>query len=52
VSILLYHERRISLENLSNLENLPATGAYVLVGAPINAAGSGSTATIYGVLPK
>lgn len=52
VSVLLYHERRISLENLNNLQNLPAKGAYVLVGSPINAAGSGATATVYGVLPR
>lgn len=52
VSVLLYHERRISLENLTNLDKLPSQGSYVLVGAPINAAGSGSTATIFGVLAR
>ena len=51
VSILLYHRHRISLENLDNLARLPATGAWVLVGGPINRRGSGSTATIYGVIP-
>ena len=51
VSVLLYARHRISLENLANLADLPSTGARVLVGAPINKAGSGSTATIYGVLP-
>lgn len=51
VSTLLYAEHRISLENLANLASLPATGAWVLVGAPINHAGSGSTGTVYGVLP-
>jgi kynurenine formamidase len=50
VSVMLYHKHRISLENLNNLEALPTKGAYALVGAPMNAAGSGSTATIYGVL--
>jgi kynurenine formamidase len=49
-SVLLYHEHRISLENLNNLAALPTKGAYILVGAPINVNGSGSTATIYGVL--
>jgi kynurenine formamidase len=48
---LLFDRHRISLENLSNLEALPTRGAYVLVGGPINKNGSGSTATIYGVLP-
>jgi kynurenine formamidase len=52
VSVMLYHRHRISLENLNNLRSLPAKGAYVLVGGPINANGSGSTATIYGVLPS
>lgn len=51
VSILLYGEHRISLENLTNLAALPANGAWVLVGGPINKAGSGSTASIFGVLP-
>jgi len=51
VSTLLYHERRISLENLTNLERLPPTGAWVLVGGPINRRGSGSPASIFGVLP-
>lgn len=51
VSIALYDRHRISLENLANLGALPPTGAWVLVGGPINHAGSGSTATIYGVIP-
>ncbi|HEY8546156.1 MAG TPA: cyclase family protein [Acidimicrobiales bacterium] len=51
VSVMLYHRHRISLENLNNLKKLPTTGAYVLVGGPIHARGSGSTATIWGVLP-
>jgi kynurenine formamidase len=50
-STLLFDRRRISLENLNNLRALPAKGAWVLVGGVINQAGSGSTATIYGVLP-
>lgn len=51
VSIALYDRHRISLENLANLAALPPTGAHVLVGGPRHAAGSGSTATIFGVLP-
>jgi kynurenine formamidase len=50
-SIALYDRHRISLENLTNLGALPSAGASVLVGGPRNAAGSGSTATIFGVLP-
>ena len=51
VSVALYDRRRISLESLANLGALPRTGAWVLVGGPRHAAGSGSTATIFGVLP-
>ena len=51
VTTLLFDRHRISLENMANLAALPTTGAWVLVGGPRNAAGSGSTATIYGVLP-
>lgn len=51
VSVLLYAEHRISLENLTNLAALPEQGARVLVGGPIHQAGSGSTASIFGVLP-
>ena len=52
VSVKLYDRRRISLENLTNLESIPTTGAYVLVGGPINRAGSGSPATVFGLVPK
>ena len=51
VSVALYDQHRISLENLDNLGALPARGARVLVGGPRHSAGSGSTATIFGVLP-
>lgn len=51
VSRRLYDRHRISLECMANLAALPPTGAWVLVGGPRNRAGSGSTATIYGVLP-
>jgi kynurenine formamidase len=51
VSQLLFHEHRISLEVLANLRELPITGAWVLVGGVVNRRGSGSPATIYGVIP-
>jgi kynurenine formamidase len=50
-SVLLFDRHRISLENLNNLRALPTKGAHVLVGAPLNKNGSGSTATIMAVLP-
>lgn len=52
VSRALYGEHRISLENLAHLERLPATGAWVLAGGPINRRGSGSPATVFGLLPR
>ncbi|MEV6349172.1 cyclase family protein [Actinoplanes sp. NPDC051851] len=51
VSRTIYQRRRISLEVLAHLADLPATGAWVLCGGQINRGGSGSTALIYGVLP-
>jgi kynurenine formamidase len=51
VSRALYREHRISLENLTNLGALPPTGAWLLVGGTRNRAGSGSPATVYGLLP-
>lgn len=51
VSKLLYRDRRISLEVLANLEKLPETGAWVLVGGPINRRGSGSPASIFALVP-
>jgi kynurenine formamidase len=51
VSKLVYQEHRISLEILANLAKLPATGAWVLAGGPINRHGSGSTATVFAFLP-
>jgi kynurenine formamidase len=50
VSRLVYQRHRISLEVLANLAALPAKGAHILCGGSINKDGSGSTATIYGVL--
>jgi kynurenine formamidase len=49
-SVALYDKRRISLENMANLADLPTRGAHVLVGSPINKAGSGAPATIFGLV--
>ena len=51
VSKALYRRHRISLECLTNLGALPATGAWVLVGGTVNRDGSGSPATIWGLIP-
>jgi kynurenine formamidase len=51
VSRLIYGEHRITLENLAHLERLPPAGAWVVVGGPRNRAGSGSPATVFGLVP-
>ena len=51
-SSLLLRRHRIDLENLTRLGHLPPIGAYVLVGGPINNRGSGSTAIIWGLVPR
>ena len=50
-SSLVFHRHRIDLENLTNVGSLPASGAWIVVGGPRNAKGSGSPATIYGLIP-
>jgi kynurenine formamidase len=42
----------MSFENLANLGSLLPKGAWVLVGGPRHKAGSGSTATIFGLLRR
>lgn len=51
VSAATLKQRRLTLENLANLSALPTTGAFILVGGPINKNGSGSTATIWALAP-
>jgi kynurenine formamidase len=51
-STMLYHRRRISLENMAHLELLPTTGAWVVPGGPINRRGSGSPANILALIPS
>lgn len=50
-SSLDFHRHRIDLENLTGLGQLPAAGAWIVVGGPINRDGSGSPATIWGLVP-
>lgn len=49
VSTILFDRRRISLENLTNLQALPPTGGCVLVGSTINRNGSGAPGAIYAI---
>ena len=50
-SSLVLHRHRLTLENLTGLGQLPPRGAWVVVGGPRNRAGSGSPATIFGLVP-
>ena len=50
-SSLVFHRHRIDLENLAHVGRLPASGAWVVVGGPRNVHGSGSPATIFGLVP-
>jgi kynurenine formamidase len=51
VSSLVLHRHRLTLENLTALGQLPPKGAWVVVGGPRNRHGSGSPATIFGLVP-
>jgi kynurenine formamidase len=50
-SSLVLHRHRLTLENLTGLGQLPPRGAWVVVGGPRNRHGSGSPATIFGLVP-
>jgi kynurenine formamidase len=50
-SSLVLHRHRLTLENLTGLGQLPRRGAWVVVGGPRNRNGSGSPATIFGLVP-
>jgi kynurenine formamidase len=51
VSSLMLAEHRLVLENLANLERMPATGGWIVVGGPRNARGSGAPSTVFGLVP-
>jgi kynurenine formamidase len=48
---LLLHEHRIHLENLAGLGEMPAVGGWVIVGGIRVRSGSGSPATVFGLIP-
>jgi len=48
---LLLAEHRIHLENLRGLSEMPATGGWIIVGGIRIRAGSGSPATVFGLVP-
>jgi len=48
---LLLHEHRIHIENIANLGSMPTVGGWVIVGGVVNEQGSGSPATVFGLVP-
>jgi len=42
---------RLTLENLTNLDAMPATGGWIVVGGPRNLEGSGAPGTVFGFVP-
>jgi kynurenine formamidase len=51
INRMLLHERRIHLENLAGLEEMPPNGGWVVVGGVRNQNGSGGPATVFGLIP-
>ena len=48
---LTLRRHRLTIENLTNLDRLPPLGAWVVLGSPRNANGSGSPGTVFGLVP-
>lgn len=49
---LTLRKHRLTIENLTNLDALPPTGAWVVLGSPRNANGSGAPGTVFGLVPN
>ena len=50
-SFLTLNRHRFTLENLSNLGEMPATGGWIVIGGPANRHGSGAASTVFGLVP-
>ncbi len=50
-SFLTLDRHRVTIENLTDLGSLPATGAWIALGSPRNANGSGAPGTVFGFIP-
>ena len=48
---LTLRNHRFTLENLTNLGAMPATGGWIVIGGPRNRHGSGAPSTILGLIP-
>jgi len=49
---LTLRRHRLTIENLTNLDALPPTGAWVVLGSPRNRNGSGAPGTVFGLIPN
>jgi kynurenine formamidase len=49
---LTLRKHRLTIENLTNLDALPALGAWVVLGSPRNVNGSGAPGTVFGFMPS
>lgn len=50
-SWLTLRRHRVTIENLTNLDRLPPTGAWIVLGSPRNVNGSGAPGTVFGLVP-
>lgn len=48
---LTLRRHRLTIENLTNLGALPSIGAWIVLGSPSNAHGSGAPGTVFGFVP-
>ena len=48
---LTLRRHRVTIENLTNLDALPPTGAWIVLGSPRNVNGSGAPGTVFGFVP-
>lgn len=48
---LTLHKHRFTIENMTNLGELPTTGAWIVWGSPRNRGGSGAPSTVLGLIP-
>lgn len=49
---LTLRKHRLTIENLTNLDALPPSGAWVVLGSPRNRNGSGAPGTVFGLIPS
>jgi kynurenine formamidase len=50
-TFLTLRRHRLTLENLTNLDEMPPAGGWIVVGGPRNRAGSGAPSSVFGLSP-